>query len=697
MNQYPKAMIDTEAEVTTPVEAYRFLTERAREYVVELGGSVGEEALIGHIFGTTRSPQIWKTLFERVIGHDPEMRRKIDGTWTLAGVTTRTSSLLSDFVAVDVETTGLKPVSHRVIEVGIVRYLGGQQVEAYSQLVNPGRRLPAYISKLTGISDHELEQSPTFEAIAETVSTFIGDSIVVGHNVEFDLRFLNAELKRAGVPGLINESVDSMMLARAVLENIRRLSLENVAKTLGIVTKGSHRALGDAMLSAQCAQLLLQIAEDQGVASIAQLSKRRGSPALPHSRAGRARSVLDESLLVDIPRCPGVYLMRDVDDRVLYVGKAKNLKERVSSYYAQPLGYTRKMDGLVESIATIGVERTGTELEALILEAQLIRRFQPRFNRAMRAHEDYPYIRVTMSSPWPRICLARHASADGDRYFGPYRSRSATMKTVELLNDLLPLRTCRRSFKNAKSLGSPCLRLDLHQCLGPCMKKANRGDYLDAIRIATGFLEGDDEVVLSAIHEQLVEAAERQDFERARHLRNAIRTLQSISGAGRRLRQNDASRHKLLILPAYDEITVHVAIVASGRIWAKLRGSTREPKDRLEGRLSSAYQRLLINGDPEVDQTTLDDSLIVSRWIEKHSGHPGIISIDLGTTPVWRQVAEYAYSLSYGDFEGWTRPEEGQDPAECDQLDVDRQVFSIPGQYGDMAMTGSSDAATSPL
>ncbi len=697
MTQLHSAIIDAEDEGATPVEAYRFLIERAREYVAEHGGSVAEDALIGHMFGTTRSPQMWKTLFERVIGDDPELRRRIDGMWTVAGVSARQTSLLSDFVAVDVETTGLKPISHRVIEVGMVRYVGGQEVDAYAQLVNPGRRLPAYISKLTGISDHDLENAPPFEEIAEAVSTFIGDAIVVGHNVGFDLRFLNAELKRSGLPGLINETVDSMMLARAVLENIRRLSLESVAKTLGIAAKDTHRALGDAMLSAQCAQLLLQIAEDQGVASIAQLSTDRGKPALPRDRVGRARSVLDESLLADIPRCPGVYIMRDADDRVLYVGKAKNLRDRVGSYYAQPLGYTRKMDGLVESIAKIDVERTGTELEALILEAQLIRRFQPRFNRAMRAHEDYPYIRVTMSSPWPRIYLARKASDDGDRYFGPYRSRSAAKMAVELLNDLLPLRTCNRSFKSAKSLGSPCLRLDLHQCLGPCMKKAKRGDYLDAIRVATEFLEGDDDTVLSAIHEQLEESAEQQDFERARHLRNAIRTLQTISGAGRRLRQNDASNHKLLILPSYDEITVHVAIVASGRIWAKCRGSRREPTARLEERMSCAYERLLFNGDPRVDQTTLDDSLIVSRWTDKHAGHPALIPINPGITPNWRQIAELAMNLSYGDFESWVPRDDDEGSDEAGQHDVDQQAMSAATRLVDSARNEFTDSASAQL
>ena len=170
----------------------------------------------------------------------------------------------------------------------------------------------------------------------------------------------------------------------------------------------------------------------------------------------------------DNPRAPGVYLMRDANERVIYVGKAKNLRDRVGTYFSQPLGYTRKMDGLIESLSRIQVEVVGSELEALLLESQLIRRYQPRYNTALRSHEQYPFIRIDVANPWPRVSLAKSRKDDGARYFGPFRSAATARKTVDLINRVVPLRTCARSFRDARSYGSPCLQLDLGRCLGPC-------------------------------------------------------------------------------------------------------------------------------------------------------------------------------------------------------------------------------------
>src|SRR5690606_29011153 len=128
----------------------------------------------------------------------------------------------------------------------------------------------------------------------------------------------------------------------------------------------------------------------------------------------------------------------------VYVGKAKNLRDRVSSYYSQPIGYTRKMDGLIEAVKQIDHVVVGTELEALLLESQLIRRLQPRYNTALKRTEHYPYIKVDVTNPWPRVMVAKGIKDDGARYYGPYRSANSARKTVDVINQVLPLRTCTR-------------------------------------------------------------------------------------------------------------------------------------------------------------------------------------------------------------------------------------------------------------
>ncbi|MGD9713600.1 MAG: GIY-YIG nuclease family protein, partial [Thermomicrobiales bacterium] len=410
----------------------------------------------------------------------------------------------------------------------------------------------------------------------------------------------------------------------------------------------------------------------------------------PRDGVGRAGSLIDKSYLDGIPKSPGVYLMRDADHRIIYIGKAKNLRDRVASYYAEPLGYTRKMDGLAEAIARIDVEQTGTELEALILESQLIRRFQPRYNSALKAHENYPYIRVTLSSPWPRVCLAQKPSVSGDRYFGPYRNGLAAKRAVTLLNGILPLRTCTRSFKSASSYGAPCLRLDLRQCPGPCVGQANRQTYLTAIDAAIRFLEGDDDVLIRELHLQLEDSAERQDFEKARHLRNAISTLQSIATAGRRRTSEAFRRHLAVILPSFDDRAARVAIVAAGRIWAMHTSSTDADPAGLAASLARSYDRLREHGDPVVDRTTIDDTAVIVRWLEQNEGRPCIVSEPEDRAWNWDEIARRALDTTYDEFISWSPPVVEEDIV----LDV-RAVDEIPRAQGHILSAAHADVGIS--
>ncbi|HET7093292.1 MAG TPA: exonuclease domain-containing protein, partial [Thermomicrobiales bacterium] len=405
---------------------------------------------------------------------------RADGCWAVPnGEGGDGGALLDAFIALDVETTGLRPTQQRIIEIAAIRFAGGVEVERFETLLDPGRALPKYIADLTGLSNDALAAAPPFERIVPSLLDFVGQSLLVGHNVDFDINFVNAELRRCGRPSLLNDRLDTLGLAVRLLPHVRKPSLHAVAQRLAIPTqrKQEHRAGPDAALAAGVA---LRLAEQALGAGFASLDELRSLGAMRQRRskdAPRGRAILDRSLLRRVPKAPGVYLMRDKYDRIIYVGKAKNLRDRVGSYFSQPLGYTRKMDGLLESLERVDVEVVGSELEALLLESQLIRRYQPRYNRALRSHEQYPFIRVDVGNPWPRITLAKNRRDDGARYFGPYRNASSARQTVDLLNRIVPLRTCSRSFKNARSYGSPCLELDLGRCLGPCVGKADREIY----------------------------------------------------------------------------------------------------------------------------------------------------------------------------------------------------------------------------
>ncbi len=633
---------------------YAHLAQRAEAFVRHHGGVVQEDLLIAHVFGGAGSTGLWKPLLRNLLRAEDGLTLRGDGCWSVTDGLSAAGPLLDDFVVLDVETTGLRPTTQRIIEVAAIRYRNGTPAERLERLCNPAKRVPAYIAQLTGISDGLLADAEPFAAIADALIEFVDGAVVVGHNVDFDLRFVNAELKRLGRPGLINDRIDTMALAARLLPGLRRPSLDGVARQLGLVPRPGklHRAGPDAELTAQVAARLADHARAAGYTAADLLNGSNATVGrTSESPVGRGRAVLDRSLLADIPKAPGVYLMRDAFDHIIYVGKAKNLRDRVGSYFSQPLGYTRKMDGLLESLVRVEVEVVGSELEALLLESQLIKRYQPRYNTALRAFEHYPYIRVDIGNPWPRITLAKARRDDGARYFGPFRNKTGARKTVDLLNRVLPLRTCTRSFKDARSYGSPCLELHLGRCLGPCVGKADRDDYAALVRDVVRFLDGRDEVLYERLWRALEEAAAKLDFERAAKLRQELLQVNAVVAVQRWLREAAEVHTLLLVLPSADPDAREILLVAGSRLWAQLRYRRDAGAEPLAARLGDAWRRLARRGVPRVDHDTVDETNILIRWLYQHSGHPAILPLPSPpNAPDWEALARRALALTDADL-----------------------------------------------
>lgn len=662
---------------------YAFLCQRAQAFLLDHGGAVHEDRLISHVFGNSGTPALWRPLLRRVLGESEDLVLRPDGFWSLPSATLPSGELLvQEFVAVDVETTGLRPLHQRVIEVALIRYRDGLAVERFETFCNPDRRIPKYIVGLTGITDAHVAEAPRFAEVAEQVTQFIGNSLLAGHNVGFDISFLNGELKRIGRPALINDRLDTLRLATRLLAKLRKPSLDSVATAVGLQPRKIHRAGADAELTGEVLIRLLMEAANQGHSTLADLKAATAtSPSRPRDHVGRGRAVLDKSLLAEIPKAPGVYLMKDAFSNIIYVGKAKNLRDRVSSYYSQPLGYTRKMDGLLEAMVKIDVEVVGSELEALILESQLIKRYQPRYNTALRSFEQYPYIRVDISNPWPRVTLTKARKDDGARYFGPFRSTSAARKTVEAIGQVVPLRTCSRSFKNARSYGSPCLQLDLGRCAGPCVGRANRDEYMGMVRDVVRFLDGQDEALLDRIWNGLEEASERLDFERARRLRDDLRQVNAVVSAQRQLREAAERSHLLLVLPSAEARCREVLLVVGGRIWAQRR-STKDDVDTLSQSLAASWGRLP-NGDlPPVDQNAIDETNILLRWLARNDGHPAVLPLPPPPkNPDWDDHARAVWRLSDAELVVEFRAlEEDEIPVEIELADDSALVELTPDE-----------------
>ena len=308
------------------------------------------------------------------------------------------------FCVIDLETTGGSAETCAITEVGAVKVRGGQCLGTFQTLVNPGTTVPPEITVLTGITEAMVIPAPRIETVLPSLLEFIGDAVIVGHNVRFDLSFLRAALLRSGRPALANPSVDTCGLARRLVrDEVPNCKLGTLSSRFRLDHRPNHRALDDALATADLLHVLLERAAGLGVTGLDDLV------ALP-TLAGAAQAT-KLGLTASLPRQPGVYLFRDRGGRVLYVGKATNLRSRVRSYFS---GDTRrKVPQLLREVHTIDHQVCSSTLEAAVREVRLIHQHQPRFNRQSKDWSRYTYLKLTLAEAYPRLSVVRVVGDDG--------------------------------------------------------------------------------------------------------------------------------------------------------------------------------------------------------------------------------------------------------------------------------------------
>jgi len=235
-----------------------------------------------------------------------------------------------------------------------------------------------------------------------------------------------------------------------------------------------------------------------------------------------------QAQLQALPSRPGVYIMRNGEGEVIYVGKAANLRSRVRSYFGSPHSFEPKVRRLVEQIADFEVIVTDSAQEALILEATLVKRHQPFFNVRLKDDKHYPYLKIDLSDPWPRLEITRRVQRDGGiRYFGPYASAGSVRKTLDLVKKLFPWRSCTKAISGKDP--RPCLDYYIHRCIAPCSGYCTKEEYDNVIRQVILFLEGRADEVVKELRQKMAEAAEGWEFERAAALRDQIHAVERVT------------------------------------------------------------------------------------------------------------------------------------------------------------------------
>jgi len=335
------------------------------------------------------------------------------------------------FCVLDLETTGLSPDTESITEIGAVRYERGCETGRFQTLVNPDAPIPPRVTVITGITQAMVIDAPKIGEALPSLLEFIGDAVIVGHNVRFDLSFLNAASLRRGYGRLPNRSVDTLRLAqRLVRSDLRSLKLSSLAAHFGSPTTPNHRALDDSLATAHVFWSLLERAGSIGVTHLDDLL------ALPTIKGARAIGKL--SLTEELPRSPGVYTFRDKTGTAIYIGKATNLRSRVRSYFG---GDTRRrIDDMLRDLHAIDYRATLNEFEASVLEVRAIAEQNPRYNRRSRRPRSLHWVRLT-AERFPRLSVVR-THGHGLLHLGPFRNRHQAESVMHALWDASLIRRC---------------------------------------------------------------------------------------------------------------------------------------------------------------------------------------------------------------------------------------------------------------
>ena len=229
-----------------------------------------------------------------------------------------------------------------------------------------------------------------------------------------------------------------------------------------------------------------------------------------------------------LPNKPGVYIMHDADDTILYVGKAKNLHNRVRSYFKENIGRGPQIDKMVSLIARFEYIVTDSELEALVLENNLIKEYSPKYNTLLKDDKTYPYIKVTLGEDYPRVMVVHQMKKDKAKYFGPF-TNGGVKESIDLINKLYQLRTCNRRLPKDCGKERPCLNFHIGQCCAPCQGNITREAYAERIEKAIDFLNGKQQPIIKELKEKMQQASEKMDFEEAIRYRDLIDSVKKVS------------------------------------------------------------------------------------------------------------------------------------------------------------------------
>ncbi|MEZ5378960.1 MAG: DEDD exonuclease domain-containing protein [Acidimicrobiales bacterium] len=498
------------------------------------------------------------------------------------------------FCVLDLETTGGSPETCGITEIGAVKVRGGEVLGTFQTLVNPGCTIPPNVAVLTGLTDAIVHRAPPVDAVLPTFLEFIGGAVIVGHNVRFDHSFLQHAIYRYGGPLLGNQRLDTLALARRLLaDEVPKFALGELATRLRLPHQPTHRALDDAWATVDLLHLLIERASSWGVTGLDDLVNLPTIAGHPQWRK--------LSLTSKLPRKPGVYRFLDANGRVLYVGKATDLRARVRSYFSSD--QRRKVAQLLRETADIAVDVTESTLEAEILELRAILAEQPRFNSRGKRAAKPCWVQLTTSERFPLLSITTSAPSSAVA-IGPLTSRKQAALVVDAIHGAIPLRRCTTRISRTATIandGSACSPFQLGTAACPCHGATSEAGYADIVALAARAMSGDYGLILDPLEAKMRQLAEAERFEEAADYRNRAGAL--AAAVQRQQRASLFQRVERLTIETADGITIELG-----------NHHDQVPSRAEPGQLFGTDERRW-----SVDLGSLDEVLCAASWLERNA------------------------------------------------------------------------------
>jgi DNA polymerase-3 subunit epsilon len=518
------------------------------------------------------------------------------------------------FCVVDLETTGGSPEGGAMVtEVGAVKVRGGEVLGEFQTLVNPHTQIPPFIAVLTGITNSMVSSAPPIESVLPAFLEFAAGSVLVAHNAPFDVGFLQWFAARQGLAWPAFDVLDTAKIARRVItrDDAPNCKLSSLARVFHASTTPNHRALSDARATVDVLHGLMERLGGLGVHTLEELATFSAKV----STAQRRKRHLAEGL----PHAPGVYLFRDEQSRVLYVGTSRDLRTRVRSYFTASETRSRigEMVAIAESVS--GIE-CATPLEAEVRELRLIAEHKPKYNRRSRFPEKVHYLKLTRE-PWPRLSLVRRVTDDGADYVGPFATKKAAEKCLAALYETFPVRQCSQRIARHPA-GAPCVLAEMGRCLSPCDGSVDETTYAAVVRQLRDNLVRRPDDVVELISRRMASLADSERFEEAGVHRDRLASFVRAVSRTQRLTALTRIPHLVAACREDGQWTVHV--VRHGRLAA---AGVIPPADNAHEFVAAlvASSETVRGGPGPVPAATAEETEKILRWLER----PGVRLVEV--------------------------------------------------------------------